>query len=120
MSIDATAKEFDFFFALNSQKEARCFDDASTITVLFEGDRLKSNFKNSGTMNCEGLFHFTLRNGLSTPTQLQNIITKKVKGFQFTNKKQITVITLSEEQKTKLSELAACMAVEAKSLVKTQ
>jgi hypothetical protein len=118
LSLDATAKEIDFFFSLNSKKETPCFDDASTVTILFEGDRLKTNMRSSGTMNCEGLFHFTLRNGLSTPTQLQNIITKKVKGFRFTNNKTITEIMLTDEQKQLFSQLADCMAKEAKTLVK--
>jgi hypothetical protein len=120
MIIDANSKEIDFFFSLNSQKDSRCFDDASTLTILFEGDRLKSNFRNSGTMNCEGLFHFTLRNGPSTPTALQNIISKKVKGFRFTNNKVITDITLTEEQKQTLANLASCMATQSKTLLKTQ
>ena len=119
LSIDASAKEIDFFFSISSQKDSKCFDDASTVTVIFEGDRLKSNFRNTGTMNCEGLFHFTLRNGPSTPTQLQNIITKKVKGFKFTNGKTVTDVTLTEEQKKMLADLAACIATDAKTLIKT-
>jgi len=118
LTIDATAKEIDFFFSLTSQKDASCFNDASTVTILYEGDRLKSNFRNTGTMNCEGLFNFTLRNGPSTANPLQNIITKKVKAFRFTNGKTVTDVTLTDEQKTMLSNLAACMATEDKTLIK--
>jgi hypothetical protein len=119
LSIDANSKELDFFFSLNSFKDAKCFDDASTVTIIYEGDRLKSNFKNTGTMNCEGLFHFTFRNGPTTPTPLQNITAKKVKAFRFTNKKIITDVTLTEDQKVLLANLAACIAKEAKTLLKT-
>ncbi|HVG42747.1 MAG TPA: hypothetical protein VM888_14140 [Chitinophagaceae bacterium] len=118
LSIDANSKEIDFFFSLKSDKDSKCFDDASTVTILFEGDRLKSNFRSSGTMNCEGLFHFTLKNSNTTPTQLQNIINKKVKGFRFTNKKVITDITLTPEQTQMLADAASCMATEAKTLIK--
>src|SRR5687768_2835608 len=53
LSIDANKKEIDFFFSLKNTNESKCFDDASVATFVFEG-KLKSNFKNTGTMNCEG------------------------------------------------------------------
>ncbi len=61
ISIDADSKEIQFFFAFKNAGESKCFDDVSTAIILFEGSKLKSNFKNSGSMNCEGLFHITFR-----------------------------------------------------------
>jgi hypothetical protein len=119
LTIDATSKEIDFFFSLNSVKDSKCFDDESTVTIVYEGDRLKYNARNSGTMNCDGYFHFTLRNGATTATSLQNLSTKKVKTIRFTNKKIITDIQPTEEQKTVLMDMAACIAKEAKTLIKT-
>src|SRR6266498_76148 len=51
-SVEATKSEIDFMFSV----DGKCFDNASTAAVFFEGTRVKTNLKNSGTMNCEGPF----------------------------------------------------------------
>src|SRR5689334_22845993 len=76
ISIDATPTEIDFFLWFTG--DGKCFDDASTIQINYEGDRMKANFKNTGSMNCEGAFHFSFRNTPSTPSNLQRLTDKKV------------------------------------------
>jgi hypothetical protein len=119
LSIDANSKEIDFFFALNNAGESRCFDDASTATILYEGSKVKTNFKNSGSMNCEGLFHFTFRNTPTTASALQKLATTKVSTIRITgsNKKAID-INLKEEEKQMLLQMVSCMTKEAKTLLK--
>ncbi|HYV55428.1 MAG TPA: hypothetical protein VE933_12650 [Chitinophagaceae bacterium] len=112
-SIQATKSEIDFMFSV----EGKCFDDASTGSVFFEGTRLKSNFKNSGTTNCDGLFHFTFRNTNPSPSALSNLGTKKITSIRFkdnTNKE--TGIILTAEQQQTLSDLINCIINEAKKL----
>jgi hypothetical protein len=114
LSITADSKELDFFIALSGDN---CFDDASTLTILFEDGRTKTNFRNSGSMNCEGLFHFTIRNTPTSNSNLTRLETKKVKSLKLTNGKTITEIELTEEQKTRLQALAVCISKEAKTLL---
>jgi len=119
LSIDADSKEVQFFFAFKNAGESKCFDDASAAVILFEGSKLKSNFKNSGSMNCEGLFHITFRNSASTTTALQNLATKKVSSIQLMgNRKKITNIILSEDEKLMLMNMAVCAIKESKTLIK--
>ena len=119
VSIDADAKEIDFFFSLVNNGDSKCFDDGSTITFVYEGGRLKSNFKNTGTMNCEGLFHVTFRNTASTPSALQRLATKKVITISLTgNNNTVTTITLGPEQQQQFMDMTACLVQEAKTLIK--
>ncbi|HEX2532502.1 MAG TPA: hypothetical protein VHK69_02135 [Chitinophagaceae bacterium] len=116
VSLDATAKEIDFLFHLGSDN---CFDDASTAVVTFEGGRLKSTFRNTGTMNCDGYFHINFRNGATTPGLLQRMATKKIVSIRFTgNAKNETVITLSEELQQQVMSQIACIVNEGKTLLK--
>ena len=68
LSVDSDAKEIDFLFSMPiAGGDAKCYNDASTVSFVFEGTKTKANFKNSGTMNCEGLFHINFRNLATTP-----------------------------------------------------
>src|SRR5215212_3160278 len=58
LSITADSKELDFFFSAGADK---CFDENATLTVVYDDGHSKTNFRNTGSMNCEGLFHFTVR-----------------------------------------------------------
>ncbi len=118
LSVDATKTEVDFFFALNSGSEGRCFNDASQAQVSYEGTRLKATFKNTGSMNCEGLFHFTFRNTTTTPSALNRLATIKVDSFKWidSNKKEV-VYELTEEEQALLMERVACLIKEAKTLL---
>jgi hypothetical protein len=115
VSIEASKSEVDFMFVLGTGK---CFDDASTAAVFFEGTRLKTNFKNNGTMNCDGLFHFTFRNTNPTASALQNLITKKITSIRFKDntKKESSVLLTAEQQQT-LMNLAGCVINDAKKLL---
>lgn len=116
LSIDADSKNIDFFFTVDDS--GKCFDYESTVLINFEGGRLKMTLRNSGTVNCEGYFHCTFRNGPSTPTQLVNLSTKKVVSLKFigTNKVE-TSITLVPQQQQLLMDLTACMIKESKTLL---
>ena len=112
-SIQATRSQIDFMFTV----DGKCFDDASTAAVYFEGSRLKTNVKNGGTMNCEGIFHFTFRNTNPSPTALQNLGNKKISSIRFkdnTNKE--TSISLTEDQQQTLMTLINCIINESKKL----
>jgi hypothetical protein len=116
LTLDADGKEIDFFFTIPDE----CFTDASTVFIFFEGSKVKTTYRNSGSMNCEGNFHFIFRNGPVTPTVLQKLGTQKVASFVFTgdDKKKPTTISLLPDQQKIFMEIAACMATEAKTLIK--
>ena len=119
VSIEATATDIDFLFALNNGGDQRCFDDASTAQVSFDSTRLKSNYRNSGSMNCEGLFHFNFRNVATTPSNLKKLSITKVASIRFTgNNKTITDVTLTEEDKVRLRDMTGCIIKEAQALQK--
>ena len=115
LTIDADSKEIDFFFVVDS----KCFEDESTVFIFFEGNKAKTTYRNTGSMNCDGYFHFIFRNGASTPTMLQKLATQRVAHFIFTgnDKKAVTVDLLPDQQKT-LMDITACLIAESKTLIK--
>ena len=115
LTIDADNKEIDFFFAVSD----KCFNDASTVFIYFEGSKTKTTYRNSGSINCEGYFHFVFKNGITTPTVLKKLATQKTANFIFTgtDNKATTVSLLPDQQKT-LMDIAACMIEESKTLIK--
>ncbi len=114
LSVTADAKEFDFFFALSGGK---CFDDATSLTILYDDGRTKSLMRSSGSMNCEGLFHFTLRNTVTSNSNLTRLETKKARSFMFTNGKEITTILLNEAQQTLFQNAIQCISKAGKTLL---
>ena len=119
LSIDANSTDIDFFFSVNSTGDSKCFDETSTAVITFEANRSKTTLRNSGSMNCEGLFHFTFKNSTATPYALKRLATQKVSTITFTgSNNNVTVITLSDEQKQQLVDLASCIAKEALALKK--
>ena len=117
LSVDADSKEIDFFFSIDGKE--RCFSDASAIVIVYEGTKMKSNFKNAGPVNCEGVVHLTFKNQATTPTLLQRLITQKIISIQLTgtNKSQTTINFSPEEQQTLMTK-ADCLIKEAKTLLK--
>lgn len=115
LTVDADNKEIDFFFAISD----KCFNDASTVFIYFEGSKTKTTYRNSGSINCEGYFHFVFKNGITTPTVLKKLATQKTANFVFTgsDNKATTVSLLPDQQKT-LMEITACMIEESKTLIK--
>jgi hypothetical protein len=115
LSIDADIKEIDFFFEVTG----KCFNDASTIFIFLEGSKIKTTYRNTGSVNCDGYFHFKFKNGTTTPTVLQKMATQKTVQFIFTgsDKKETIVSLLPEDQKI-VMEATACIVAEAKTLIK--
>jgi hypothetical protein len=121
LTIDATKADIDFFIAMGKNANSPCFDNNSTLSVLFEGSRSKSNFRNSGSMNCEGLFHFNFRNNIQTNTYLKRLSTVKIQSLVFTGSNgKIKEIFLNEEDQLILMEKVTCMIAEAKALLPQQ
>ena len=117
ISVDATSTDIDFFLWFTSDQ--KCFDEASTIQINFEGDRYKQNFKNTGSMNCQGAFHFTFKNMATTPSQLQRLLDKKVNSFHITGaNKTVTDVNFSAEEKQKFARMVACVIRDSKTLIK--
>jgi len=116
LTIDADSKEIDFFFTVPDE----CYTDASTVFIFFEGSKVKATYRNSGSMNCDGNFHFVFRNGAATPSGLQKLATQKVASFVFTgnDKKKPTTVSLLPDQQKAFMEITACMIAESKALIK--
>jgi hypothetical protein len=117
LAIDATKPEIDFLFSINGANV--CLDNNSTANVFFENTKIKVTFRNAGSMNCEGLFHFIFRNTASTNSQLQKLVTQKITSIKFIgNNKQEKTITLTPEQQKSVMDLGTCLINEAKTLIK--
>jgi hypothetical protein len=115
LSIQADSKEIDFFFVLTGNE--KCFTDASNASVFFEGTKAKTNFRNGGSMNCDGYFHFIFRNQPILPSALQKLATQKVTNILFTgNDKKETQLTFSPEHQEALMHMVSCLIAEAKTL----
>ena len=116
LTIDANKAEIDMLFTISGAD--KCFTDASTAAIFFAGSKLKQTQRNGGSMNCEGLFHFIFRNGVTAPALLRKLAAQKVEKIVFTgNDKKETIVTLTPEQQQTLSDLSACMVKEASSLL---
>jgi hypothetical protein len=113
-SIEATKAGIDIMFVLDS----KCFDNTSTASVFYEGSRLRTNFRNSGTMNCDGLFHFNFRNTNPLPSALRNLAARKVTSIRFKdNTGKETGILLTAEQQQSFQNLINCIMNEANKLL---
>ncbi len=119
VSVDANKTDVEFIFSVNGGAEGTCFDNNSTAVLIYEGGRLKGTFKNNSTMNCEGLFSIQFRNVATTPTTLKNLSTKKVLSIKLTgNAKQVTELTLTDEEQQRFQQMATCLIEESKTLLK--
>jgi len=117
ISIDGTKSEIDFFIWFTN--DSKCFDDESTVQVNYEGDRLKANFKNTGSMNCEGAFHFSFRNTPATASNLKRLTDRKVASFHIVGaNKTVADIVFTPEQKEKFMRMASCVVNASKVLIK--
>jgi hypothetical protein len=117
LSIEADSKEIDFVFTMNAKE--KCFSDAASAIVIYEGIKMKATYKNGGPVNCDGVFHIIFKNGVATPTLLQRLVTQKITSIAFTgNDKSQTTISLLPEDQQKLMVLGDCLIKEAKTLLK--
>lgn len=114
LSVSADKREVDYFFALDGS--GMCFNDVSRVLVTFESKQ-KGNFKNGGTTNCKGYFHFIFPNQPNLNANLVNLSQKKIATILFTdtgNKKKI--ITLRPEDQDNIIKLTACVLAELEKL----
>ena len=117
LSMDASSKEIDFFFIVNSGP--KCFDLENTnITAVFEGGKQKTEFRNSGGLNCDGIIHIIFRNLSFTQSSLTKLATKKVITLIFTDSNgKATPVSLSPAQQQVLMDNAACIVKESKTII---
>ena len=116
LTIDANKQEIDCFFSISGAD--KCFTDASTAAIFFEGTKIKMTQRNNGSMNCEGSIHFLFKNNPTPAVFLQRISTQKITRIVFTgNNKTETEIRLTGEQQQIVMDLAACMYKEAPKLL---
>ncbi len=117
LSIDINNKEIDFFFVLTGPT-VKCLDEETQLTVVYEGGKLKQQFKNYGSMNCDGIFHVIFKNSAYTNSQLQRLSVKKIVSIQFTgsNPKPF-IISLLPDQQTMLQNTIGCVIKEAKTIL---
>lgn len=121
LSVDIDSKEINFLFFFPNAGESKCFDESSTATVIYEGERIRTNYKNTGAMNCEGYFQMSFRNVPVTPSALDKLSTKKLSTIRFVgNKKDTTSVVLNDEQKLRFMTLAGCAIKESKVLIPHQ
>lgn len=115
ISVDATPTEIDFFIWVKA--EGKCFDLESKAEMVWEGERSKATFRNTGSMNCDGAFHFNFKNTATPHSWLRKMIAKKIATIKLTgNNDNETIITLTEEQKIVFQKMAACIVNEAQGL----
>ena len=116
LSIQADSREIDFLFIITGTD--KCFTDASTASVFFEGTRVKTNYRNAGGMNCDGYFHFNFKNQAALPSALQKLANQKVTTILFVgNDKKETLITFSPEHQDALMHFVSCIIEESKTLL---
>lgn len=116
ISMDATPALLDFFFWIPG--EQKCFDDQSYAEVVYDGEKSKMRLKNTGSMNCEGAFHFSFKNQETPAYQLNKMASKKINYISvFGTGKAETVITFTEEQKDAFMRAAECVLSESKTLL---
>ncbi|MEI6947606.1 hypothetical protein V9K67_10465 [Paraflavisolibacter sp. H34] len=118
LSLDADAKEINLLFSLKRTGESPCFDEESTAVITYEGKASKSTFRNSGAMNCNGIFQVTFKNVPTTPSILQRLATQKITSITLTGTPKPIIITLDSDQQQTFSSRANCLITEAKSLIK--
>ena len=117
VTVDADSKEIDILFSIEGID--KCFDNNSTAVIFFEGSKVKTTFRNGGTMNCEGLFHFIFKNSVSTNSQLKKITTQKITQIIFTgNGKKESFVNVAPAEQQKLIDLVTCLVNDGKALIK--
>jgi len=85
---------------------------------VYEGGKLKQQFKNYGSMNCDGIFHLIFKNSAYTNSQLQRMTAKKIVSIQFTSGTQKPfIISLLPDQQLSMQNTIACVIKEAKTVL---
>ena len=111
-SITADKRDIDLFFSL-STPNGICFDDISRAVVVFEGGKQRATFKNGGTTNCKGNFHFVFKNQPTLHAQLTNLSLKKIQSITLTgNNEKKSELTPTKEEQEKIQAMINCMLKE--------
>ena len=112
VSVSADKTEIDIFFSL--ENTGLCFNDVSRAIIIYEGGKLRSTYKNGGTSNCKGYFHFIFRNQENIPSNLSNLTSKKVLSIQFIASDNVTkkIMTLGPGDQELLMKMATCLVNE--------
>jgi len=117
LSIDISSKEIDFFFVLNNTA-VKCLNEETELTVTYEGGKFKTEFKNSGSMNCDGIFHLIFKNSAYTNSQLQRLAAKKIISMQFSGSSpKPYVVSFTPEQQQMLQQTINCVIKESKTVL---
>lgn len=107
LSISADKKEIDFFFAL--ENSAVCFNDLSRALITFD-NKQRGTYRNGGTTNCKGYFHFIFPNQEKLNANLVHISEKRIMTIQFTDSKNNKeILTLRPEDQEEIMKLTACV-----------
>lgn len=116
VTLDATRPEIDWMIEVGAGN--LCFDDESTIQVFFKGTKLKLLFRNSGTVNCEGLLHVLFKNSPTTNYQLSKLSTLPIERILVTNAAEKSwAIEPDAEQQARWIRAAGCLVEESKKLL---
>jgi hypothetical protein len=117
ISADANPTEIDFFIWIKA--DGKCFDLESTAQVIWEGERSKATFRNTGSINCEGAFHFNFKNTATPNSWLRKMMAKKIATIKLLGNNNVeTIITFTEEQKEVFQRMVTCITNEGKELNK--
>ena len=117
LSVDASNKEIDFFFVVKNPA-FKCLDENTAVTVIFEGGKLKAEYKNSGSLNCDGILHITFKNSVYTPSPLQRLVSKKIITIRFHGETGKPLnMELTAEQQLTFMDLVNCIIRESKPLL---
>lgn len=114
LSISADKREIDFFFAL--ENSVICFNDISRALVTYD-NKQRGTFKNGGTTNCKGYFHFIFPNQENLNINLTNLSSKKMSAIQFMdNKNNKEILTIRPEDAEAIMKLTTCVLAELEKL----
>ena len=114
LSISADKKEIDFFIAL--ENSATCFNDLSRALVTFD-NKQRGTYRNGGTNNCKGYFHFIFPNQEKLNANLTNLSIKRISTIQFTDSKNNKeIITLRAEDQEAIMKFTSCVLNELEKL----
>ena len=110
LSVSADKKEVDYFFALDNS--AMCFNDYARATVSFD-NKQKGIYRNGGTTNCKGYFHFIFPNQENLNGNLTKLSLYKVVNIQFANAENVKkIITLLPEDQEEIIKMTGCVLAE--------
>ncbi len=114
ISISADKKEVDLFFVL--ENSGFCFNEFSRATVKYE-NKQSGSFKNGGTTNCKGFFHFIFPNQENLNTNLINLGLKKISSIHFTGNDNVKkIITIQPQDNEIILNAVNCLLIELEKL----